>query len=69
MTATTVTANSYIQCGSHQYIFFGSQTAEANIVAAATAVDASVKGSLYMSTDGALWVFDGDDAATLVSTN
>ena len=62
-------ADSYFQCGSHQYIFFGTEVTEAAVVAAATSVDASVVGSLYMSTNGKLWTFDSDTTATTLSTN
>lgn len=61
-------SSSYFQCGAHQYIFFGSEVAEAAIVAAANAVDASVKGSIYMSSgSGTLWVFDSDTSAAQLS--
>lgn len=63
-----VIANNRIKVGSHQYIFFGGLNTEASIVAVATAVDASCKGSLYMSSGGGnLWVFDSDTAATRLS--
>ncbi len=68
VTSDVVTANNRIKVGSHQYIFFGGLNTEASIVAVATAVDASCKGSLYMSSGGGnLWVFDSDTAATRLS--
>lgn len=63
-TGYLIKSTGYIQMGDHQYMFFGAETAEANVVAAATAVDASVKGSLYVSTGAAVWLFDADDTAT-----
>jgi len=72
VTATSLRVNAgvgnYIKLGSHQYILFGGETTESEIVADATAIDASVKGSLYMSTGGSLWVLDGDDTATKFQT-
>lgn len=68
LTTTTTKATSYFQLGDHKYIFFGDESTEGSIVAAATAVDASVKGSLYLGA-GTLWVFDADNAATIITTN
>lgn len=65
--ASAVSVDTYIQLGSHQYIFFGAYDTEATIVAAATAVDASVKGSLYLSSAANMWFYDDDDAATKVT--
>ncbi len=73
VTATTITGSSsvvssgHFKIGSHQYILAGAANTEATIVAAVTAVDASCKGSMYMSSAGALWYFDADDAATRVT--
>ena len=67
ITAPTVHSSGHVKLGDHQYILFGSANVEATIVAAATAVDASCKGSLYMSGAGTLWVFDADDTATRVT--
>lgn len=65
-TATIIKTTRYLQMGTHQYIFFGDSNTESVIVAAATAVDASVKGSLYISngTAAQMWLFDADNAAT-----
>ena len=71
VTATTAVINSYIEVGTRHYIFFGTETAEANIVAAATAVHASpATGCLYISAGagGGLWVFDDNDTATQFQT-
>ena len=62
-------ADSYFQMGSHQYLFFGTEITESNIVAAATSVDASVVGSMYLSTIGKAWIFDSDSTATTLKTN
>ena len=62
-------ASSYFQCGSHQYIFFGAEITEAGVVSVGTNIDASLTGSLYMSTAGRLWVFDSDTTATSLKTN
>ena len=59
-----VALTSYIKMGSHQYIFFGHVGTDANIVALATAVDASCQGSLYVSGQGKLYLFTSDTAAT-----
>jgi hypothetical protein len=68
VSSSSVVASSYIKLGTKKYLFFGDETAEATIVALATAVDASVKGSLYLG-DGKLWVFDSDTTATPVTTD
>ena len=54
-----------IKLGSHQYIIFGSYANQAAVEAAATAVDASCKGSLILSTGGTcnLWYMSADDTA------
>ena len=69
-TATTgslkVRTGGHIQLGSHQYVFFGSQNTSASVLAAATAIDASVKGSMYLSSAGSFWKFVADDSATQV---
>jgi len=64
--APTVRIGTKLKMGAHQYMLFGDETSEANIVAAATAVDASCKGSLYLSTGGAMWVLTGDTTASVV---
>lgn len=68
--ATTATTKRYIKFGdgaSVRYIFFGSAPTEASVVAAATAVSASLSGSLYMGTSS-LWLFDADSTATRFQT-
>jgi len=60
----SVKASSYFQMGAHQYIFFGSVSTEATVVAVATAVDASIKGSMYLSTSPSMWLYDSDTTAT-----
>ena len=71
-----IKCTSYIQLGAEQYIFFGSETTEASIVAAATllsmagdAANATVIGSLYLGTDGYLWIFDANTTATKLTRN
>ena len=67
-TGKVITANSYFKIGTKQYIFAGGLNSEASIVAVATAISASVKGSVYMSSAGTLWIFDTDTAATKATT-
>jgi hypothetical protein len=62
-------STNYIKLGDHQYIFFGEQTTADAVEAAATAIDASVKGSLYLSRGGDLFVFSADDTAATVSVS
>ena len=62
----SVTADSPIKIGS-AYIFSGSLNTEASIVAVATAVTATPKGSLYLSTEGNLWLFTGNGTAATVA--
>jgi len=66
--SVALAAGKYLKMGAKQYLFFGSESAEATIVALATAVNASVKGSLYLDrTTPAIWFFDSDSAATIVT--
>lgn len=75
MTATTlmqakvVKVTNKVQLGNHLYVLFGAAANQAAVEAAATAVDASCKGSLYVSTGGTirLWVMTADDTAASVS--
>jgi len=77
VTATTLTGNTSvtapllhssgrIKIGDHQYIFISTANTAATIVAEATAVDASVKGSMTLSSAGSMWLFTADNAATKV---
>lgn len=68
--ATTVKTSRYIQMGSHQYIFFGSANGETAVVNAATAIDASIRGSMYLSNYAtpAIWFYDSDSSATQMQT-
>ena len=67
-TKVYVPAAQYIQLGDHQYIFFGEDTTSADIISTATAVDASVKGSMYLDRSGGqLWVMNADTTATLLT--
>jgi hypothetical protein len=51
------------------YLFFGPQTTQASVEAAATVtVTGSIRGSLYLSTGGGLWSFTADDTATKMGT-
>ena len=68
VTGGSVRATNYIKLGSHKYIFEGDAGTEATIVAAATAVDASCKGSLYMGPD-TLWLLLTDSTASQVQAN
>ena len=69
---TKVKVGSYIQLGDHQYIFFGSiANTQAAVVANATSVDASCKGSMtlnYNSTQGNIWYHLTDTTATIASS-
>lgn len=62
--SNSVTIQSYLKMGAHQYLIFGANNTEASIIANATSVDASCKGSLYISKAGTLWIFDSDTTAT-----
>jgi len=64
----TVKVSSYFKMGTNQYMLFGIKNSQASIVAVATNVDASCKGSLYVSKQGALWVLNSDTTATKFST-
>ena len=66
LSGANVRATNYVRVGTHKYIFTTTYATEASIVAEATAVDASVKGSIALGV-GRLWVFDGDAAATLLA--
>ena len=63
--STKVKATSYIQIGDHKYIFVSSFNTEASIVAAATAIDASIRGSLILGP-GSLWKVTSDSSATQI---
>jgi len=64
----TVKVSSYFKMGTNQYMLFGIKNSQASIVAVATNVDASCKGSLYVSKQGALWVLNSDTTAIKFST-
>ena len=57
-----VSATNYVKIGDHKYIFNTAYATEASVVLEATAVDASIKGSIAFGA-GVLWVFDADDSA------
>jgi len=60
-----VKAHSYLQLGTNQYMFFGNSGKSATIVAEATALVATpIKGSIYISTRGELWVYTSNAAAS-----
>jgi len=65
---TKLHAGSYVKLGTGQYIFFGSSTTSATIVAEATAlVGTPIRGSLYLSkgaTRGGLYTFVTDSTAS-----
>ena len=63
-----ISASTHVKVGAHQYILIGDVNTEASIVAVATAVDASCKGSLFMGTKGNLWFFVTDTAASPVQS-
>ena len=46
---TKVKVGNYIQFGTHQYMIFGNANSETVVAAEATAIDASCRGSLYLS--------------------
>jgi len=66
VTAPLLHSSSRIKIGDHQYIFISTANTAATIVAEATAVDASVKGSMTLSSAGSMWLFTADNAATKV---
>lgn len=79
VTATGITANNitvsaslgindgkFIRLGTsrpHHYIIFGAMTTQASVEAAATAVDASCQGSLYISSAGHAWIMTDNTTA------
>lgn len=64
---TTVTANSFVKTGSYFqigekiFVLGGDLNTSASIVAVATAISASVKGSLYLSSSGGRVFYFSDD--------
>jgi len=64
--APVLHSSSYIKIGDHQYIFISAANTAATIVNEATSVDASVKGSMTLSSAGSMWLFTADNAATKV---
>ena len=64
MTAPVIANTSYIKLGSHQYVLYGGLGVDASIVAVATAIDASCQGSMYLSSQGKVYYFNSDTAAT-----
>lgn len=61
---TNVQATTYVKIGTKKYLFAGSGTTSALVVAAATALAATpIKGSLYLGA-GVIWKFDADTTAT-----
>jgi hypothetical protein len=72
LTATNVTVNTaatgctYLKLGA-MYIFSGAKQTEATIVANATKITASAKGSIYLSsTGGSVWVFRSNTTASVI---
>ncbi len=65
ITSGNVKATNYIKIGTHKYIINTAYATEASIVAEATSIEASVKGSIALGV-GKLWVFDTDTDATLL---
>jgi hypothetical protein len=65
ITRVRVRTGGHVKLGSHQYLFFGTANLATSVVKAATAVDASCKGSLYMSSAPNLWFLDSDTTATI----
>jgi len=61
-----VSATNYVKIGDHKYIFNTAYATEASVVLEATAVDASIKGSIALGVGG-LWVFVSDSAASLTT--
>jgi len=66
---TSIAAGQHIKIGAHQYILFGDETDNDAIEAVATAVDASCKGSMYISTDGTLWIMTDDTTVASVTVS
>ena len=65
VTGGNVAATSYIKIGSgHQYILFGGATLATSVVLAATALTATARGSLYISSAGKLFLFTANTTAT-----
>ena len=67
VTGANVVATSYIKIGTgHQYVLFGSAALATSVVLAATALTATAKGSLYISSDGKLYLFTANTTATSI---
>lgn len=61
--STNVKAGTFAQIGDKKYIFITSETVEASVVAEATAIAASISGSIALGA-GSIWAFTSDTAAT-----
>ena len=61
-------STSKIKLGSTQYLLAGSLNTAASIVAVAIALTSTPQGSLYISTAGTLWIFNGATTATSFAT-
>ena len=68
VSASSVYTSSKMRIGSTQYLLVGGLNTEASIVVVATALTTTPTGSLYLSTAGKLWFFDGADTATPSTT-
>jgi len=64
VSASSIYTSSKMRIGSAQYLLVGGLNTEASIVAVATALTTTPTGSLYLSTAGKLWFFDGADTAS-----
>ena len=70
VTSTEVRATSFIQIGGGAFLFSGSLDTQASILVAGQALvtNASLPGSLYLSTEGESWVFTSSALATMLTT-
>jgi len=64
VSASGIYTSSKMRIGSTQYLLVGGLNTEASIVAVATALTVTPTGSLYLSTAGKLWFFNGADTAS-----
>jgi len=62
----TVKVSNYLRMGKNQYMMFGTGNLQASVVAVATNINASCRGSLYVSKKGNLWILNSDTTATKV---
>ena len=66
-TAGKIKSSNYIQIGDNKYVFVSTSNTQASIEAEATAINASVRGSITLGV-GKIWVFTDDSTAASVTS-